>query len=58
MVYSCSEGDLSLIGERDNVSGQVFFCFDGEWVTLCDDELDENDARVICRQLGRPTEGH
>ena len=28
---------------------------DGEWVTLCDDE---NDVRVICRQLGNRTEGH
>ena len=57
MVSSCVEGDLRLIGERDNSSGQIEFCYEGNWGTVCDDSWDENDARVVCRQLGLPTEG-
>ena len=58
VVSGCSNGDLKLIGERDNASGQIFFCVAGQWAAICSDALDENDARVVCRQLGLPTEGH
>ena len=50
-------GDLRLTGSYDNISGRVEFCDEGEWGVVCTDGWDDNDARVVCRQLGLPTKG-
>ena len=51
-------GSVRLTDGFDNSSGRVEFCHEGTWGTVCEDEWDENDARVVCRQLGLPTKGN
>ena len=58
MVYSCINGDLRLTGGFDNSSRRVEFCFEGKLGTVCDDDSWKQDnARVVCRQLGLPSKG-
>ncbi len=37
--------------------GVPMLCHDGSFGTICDENFDVNDAKVICRMLGYPTEG-
>lgn len=38
--------------EDNATTGQVEMYVDGNWVTVCADGFDENDAQVVCRELG------
>ena len=55
--YGCEEGDVRLEDGYHNSSGRVEFCHGGEWGTVCNNSFGSDDARVVCRQLGLPTNG-
>ena len=41
-----------VVKEQKENEGRIEFCTSGEWGLLCYDTWDNNDASVICRQLG------
>lgn len=47
-----SEGAIKLVGGREEFEGNVEVLHDGQWGSVCDDEWDDAEADVICRQLG------
>ena len=56
-ALSCTHGTLRLVGGQSANEGRVEICINGVWGTVCHDGWDNNDARVVCRQLGLPYAG-
>ena len=48
----CNDGEIKLSGGSGDLEGTVKVCIKGGFYTICDDGWSNNDATVICRQLG------
>ena len=48
---------MRLVGGDSSLEGRVEICANGDWATVCDNNWDNNDAIVVCRQLQHSTLG-
>ena len=48
----CNETDIRLVNGRMQKDGKVEICLYGTWGSVCDDNWNLRDARVVCRQMG------
>ena len=51
-VTECSAGDVRLEGGLSSTEGRVEYCVGGRWGTVCNHNWNEQDAVVVCKQLG------
>ncbi|XP_071508584.1 scavenger receptor cysteine-rich domain-containing protein DMBT1-like [Diadema antillarum] len=50
--HDAEEGDLRLAGSSSPGRGRVEIYHNNEWGTVCDDGWGQDEAEVVCRQLG------
>ncbi|XP_066951338.1 lysyl oxidase homolog 2 isoform X2 [Macrobrachium rosenbergii] len=48
------EGSIRLVEGRADYEGNVQIYHEGRWANICDDEWDEREGEIVCRQLGFP----
>lgn len=55
----CCHGAVRLVNSTGIVpyAGRVEICYSGQWKTVCDERWDDQDAAVVCAQLGLAREG-
>ena len=52
-ITACDdEGEVRLVGGQNKYEGRVEVCNNEEWKTVCDRGWREEEAEVVCRQLG------
>lgn len=56
-TYICFTG-VKLVGGAWPWEGRVELFVNGEWGTICNDDFDVNDARVICKMAGYSPSGY
>ena len=56
-LLGCTNRTLQLVGGQSTAEGRVEVCINGVWGSVCHNSWDNNDARVVCRQLELPYPG-
>ena len=51
-LAGCGSGDVRVVNGFIPNDGRVEVCQNDSWIPVCDGGWGNNDARVVCRQLG------
>ena len=54
-VSECTHGEVRLTGAAEASSvdeGKVEMCYDGIWTPVCSSHINDEEAAVVCKQLG------
>ena len=54
-AVSCTNGSVILVGEKKTVGttqGHPRVCVNNEYIDVCDELWGDDDASIICKQLG------
>ena len=49
----CKDGEVRLVGR--NLAGRVEVCISQRWGSVCRTEWSDDDASIVCKQLGYST---
>ena len=54
-VFSaCTDGAIRLMGGSNALEGRLEVCINNAWGAVCDNAFSQDDATVVCTQLGYP----
>ena len=48
----CLTGSVQLVNGETNNEGRLEVCMNNQWGTICGNNFDFIDGRVVCKQLG------
>ena len=55
--FSCTDGDVRLVGGLSSADGRVELCHDNHFGTVCEENWTNEEAGIVCSQLGFSKEG-
>ena len=53
----CLTGSIRMVNGISNNEGRLEVCYNNEWGIVCNDNFDDEEAKVVCRQLQFPVDG-